>query len=196
MNCNVRRFRFSYGENAVEYCARLVPASADTNLKFMPLPLNFPSLAFFATYELSTYFVRAVSTSPNRIGRRVSNFIQMRVGHSATYWRQQSCSSEGEWTRTNGGSYRRVKNDGGAVLGIGAVNKWFADAGGSAHHGSEAERYGEQSARKFRHGPAGVQRTANAHAASATTAEDATTAANPAEERRIGRPVSTDSALN
>ena len=41
----MRRFRFSHGENAIEYCTRPVPASADTNLKFMPRFLSGPQQA-------------------------------------------------------------------------------------------------------------------------------------------------------
>ena len=55
-------------------------------------------------------------------------------------------------------------------------------------------RHGEQPARTLRGGPARIQPAADAPAASDAAAGDTATATNPAEERRIGRPISEDAA--
>jgi len=87
-----------------------------------------------------------------------------------------------------GGSYQGAKRHGGAVFGVGAVDNWSANAGGFAHHGSEALRHGERSAWGLWGGPARIQRSADAGAPDdAATTNDAATAANPAKEERLGR---------
>ena len=87
--------------------------------------------------------------------------------------------------RTNGGSYRRVKSHGGAVLGIGAIHNRAPNSRRLAQHGPEALRHGERPDWDLRSRPARVQRAADAAARVDTVAaDDAATAANPAEERR------------